>query len=112
MPQTGSHHNPDKCVTLVVIHEEIFRTNFGTIMKNLTNINVLQKISPCIAFCHMKKNRMKNLPKNLTKNPMKKVCCLQQTLKSYQIMVRFLVAEPIRNRELCVIKSDGSVVFM
>ena len=65
------------------------------------------------------KNLTKYLPKNLPKNCIKKVAA--NILKSYQILViiiinnntagdapydlRFLVAEPITNLELCVIKS-------
>ena len=45
---------------LATIHEEIFGNIFDNIF-NLAKINVLRKISTCIAFCRMKKFVRKKL---------------------------------------------------
>ena len=71
------------------------------------------KNSLCVAYniCRMKeklyeKSYKISYKKSSKKLPEKSLLLVANFLKSYQILVRFLVAEPIMNLELCVTESD------
>ena len=90
---------------MLVLHEEFFIRFLTRFLKSYQN-KCFTKNLYVYSICRMKKC-MKNLTKksynkSYEKSHEKSLLLAVNFLKSYQSLVTFLVAEPIRNRELYV----------